>query len=1545
MPEATTARIGLTSLQSGMVYHYLREGKGRGTDVVQVEVHLGGEVDVERLRDAWAQVMAREPMLRTGARWEGVVEPEGWVASTPPLEFEVVELESMDRERREARYRELLHQDERRGFELDSPPLMRVALYRMAADDVRMVWTLHHFIADGWSYTLVLDDVFRIHDGEATDPEPRPSFERFVEWLDERDGSGDRAFWKGLLEGVPEPAPLPGERTQPDGGEIQPRVYLHDHLDADELARARTVAAEAGATLNTLIQGAWALTLSRFGMGDDLVFGAIRGGRAGTIPDAREIIGLFIQTLPIRVKLQEHDTLESLLGELRRIWVEMRAHEHVSISDVQRWSGVQAGSLLFRSVLNVQDPFWGDALTTREGPWAERRITLHNRLVYPLVVAANAGEGLDLRFEFDPSEMEEATVRSLLSSFVRILRVLVEDPTRPLARVDALPEGERERLLTGVNPAIDPEAPSGTVHGAIEARAHVDPDAPAVHFGDLTWSRGELEARANRIAHGLVGAGVRSGDRVGIAMERGPAMVAAMLGAMKAGAAYVPIDPHYPAERVRLMVEDAELAALLTEARLTRPVPEPGIGGSTDPRIPDDTGVRLQVVDDPAHRWEEFPATSPERGVAPDDLAYMIYTSGSTGRPKGVMVEHRNVLNFFDGMDQVVGDPAGKRWLAVTSISFDISVLELLWTLARGAEVVIHPERERVPAAPADGSSRKVGGARARRPGATAAGSAGPDGAGDPDARPATMDFSLFYFSAEGGEGEEPPPPGRHRYRLLLEGSKIADEGGLSAIWTPERHFHEFGGIYPNPSVAGAAVAAITRRIRIRAGSVVLPLHDTIRVAEEWSVVDNLCDGRVDLSFASGWHDRDFIFAPENFEDRREVMFREIETLRALWRGESVMRTSPKAEVELALHPRPVQAELPFWVTAGGSPETFRRAGEVGGSLLTHLLGQSPDDLEEKIAIYRQAWRDAGHPGRGHVSLMLHTYIGETMEEVLERVRTPFRNYLSTSVGLIKAMAQGDGRDLQMAELSEEDMEALLDHAFNRYFETSALMGTMEANLEMAVRLRERDVDEIACLADFGVEEDATLESIARIPELMERTREALRERRGDVVGVEGESGAEAESGAGFAAATEGADAGSIPVHADDAPTPADTAFGSADPGSLPDTVGEAIRRYGITHLQCTPSAIRLILAEADPGLEALETLLVGGEAFPGALATVLGDRIGEGRILNMYGPTETTIWSSVCEVDEAAAGESVVPLGEPIRNTALLVVDEGDRLVPVGVPGELLIGGHGVVRGYFQRPGLTGERFVHAPTSGFEGRLYRTGDRVMRRADGRLVFLGRIDHQVKIRGHRIELGEIEAALEEIEGIEAAVTHVWTDDEGTSDRLVAYLRGPNGIPRADTLRSHLAQRLPDVMIPQEYIELAEFPLTPNRKVDRKRLPRPEVRKRPSGEGVDAPRSMSDLQRLIGSVWADALGVDQVGLDDNFFDLGGHSLLTVRVHGRLSGEHGLSVTITDLFRHPTVRALAGHLEQEEDPAEALSGSLDRAAARRGALGQRRRRRKS
>ncbi|TVP60447.1 MAG: LLM class flavin-dependent oxidoreductase, partial [Gemmatimonadales bacterium] len=1261
MEARFATRTDLTSLQSGMVYHHLREGRNAGTDVVQVEVVCSEEIDAPRLRRAWAEVVGREAALRMSARWEGVSEPEAVIHPTVPLEFDEVDFSALDPDEAARQFRAALHRDEVRGFDLGEPPLMRVTLYRLPEGETRLVWTLHHLIADGWSYALVLDDVFTLYDGWGRDEAPelpeRPSFERFAEWLEERSGEGDREFWKGMLEGIEEPSPLPGERSGSGAAEPQPRRYLHEQLDPAELDRLRSVAESADATLNNAIQAAWALTLSRYGAGDDLVLGTIRGGRAGTIPGARETVGLFIQTLPLRVRLQKDRTLGELLGELRRAWVETRDHEHVSVSDVQRWSGVPAGTLPFRSVLNVQDPFWGDHLTGRDGPWSTRSVILHNRLVYPLTVAVNAGATLDIRFEFDPGQLDEAVMEGVLSHFGSLLRRFAESPDRTLAELDVLPPADRTRLLALGGRAPTELVSTDPVHLQVQRQAEQEPDATAIRFGDLDWSYAELDAQVNRIARRLIGSGVAVGDRVGIAMERGPEMVAAMLGVMKAGAAYVPVDPHYPADRVRLMVEDAGLVVLLTQTRLVE-----------SRRIPLDSDAVLLAVDDPAQGWADESALPPERTVDPSDLAYVIYTSGSTGRPKGVMVEHRNVVNFFRGMDEAVGDPGGSSWLAVTSISFDISVLELLWTLSRGARVVLYPERERLPA---------TTGRAAGRASTAAASGAGPGGA------TGTMEFSLFYFSAEGGEGEAAPAPGRERYRLLLEGSRIADEGGLSAIWTPERHFHEFGGIYPNPSVAAAAVAAITERVGIRSGSVVLPLHDTIRVAEEWSVVDNLSNGRVGLSFASGWHDRDFIFAPENFEDRKEVMFREIETLRALWRGESITRMAPKGEVELRVHPRPVQPELPFWITAGGSPETFRRAGELGGNLLTHLLGQSPDELESKIQVYRDAWKAAGHPGHGHVSLMLHTYIGDDLDEVRAIVWDPFRNYLRTSVGLIKAMAQGDGKDLQMAELSDEDMEALLDHAFDRYFETSALMGTMESNLEMVADLRLRGVDEVACLIDFGIDDDLTLRSIARIPELMRRANEA----------------GPAEDGNGAASAASAASAEAV-VPSLPSMVPA--------AGSLPDSVGDAIRTYGITHLQCTPSMARLILAESDPGLDHLDTLLIGGEAFPGRLAERLLERMDGARVLNMYGPTETTIWSSTQRVDHAVASGAIVPLGDPIANTGMYVVDAEGRLVPFGVPGELLIGGAGVVRGYLDRPGLTAERFIDSPIDGVEGRLYR---------------------------------------------------------------------------------------------------------------------------------------------------------------------------------------------------------------------------------------------
>jgi natural product biosynthesis luciferase-like monooxygenase protein len=343
------------------------------------------------------------------------------------------------------------------------------------------------------------------------------------------------------------------------------------------------------------------------------------------------------------------------------------------------------------------------------------------------------------------------------------------------------------------------------------------------------------------------------------------------------------------------------------------------------------------------------------------------------------------------------------------------------------------------------------------------------------------MDFSLFYFaSAEQAAAED-------SYRLLIEGAKFADQHGFKAVWTPERHFHSFGGLFPNPSLTSAVIAAITERIQIRAGSVVLPLHHPVRVAEEWAVVDNLSNGRVGISFASGWNSDDFLFAPENYAHRKEVTMRGVETVRRLWRGETVTFSGVDGQdLRVKTLPRPVQRELPVWLTAAGPADTFRLAGERGAYVLTHLLGQSLELLAEKIDLYRRAWREHDHgPDAGHVTLMLHTFVGEDDKAVREKIRRPLSNYLKSSLDQVLGLMQGAGDKVDPRDLTEENLDALISYAFNRLYETTGLCGTPASCLRMIDRLRDAGVDEVACLIDFGVDFDSVMASLKFLEQVM----------------------------------------------------------------------------------------------------------------------------------------------------------------------------------------------------------------------------------------------------------------------------------------------------------------------------------------------------------------------------------------------------------------------------------------------------------------------------
>ena len=336
------------------------------------------------------------------------------------------------------------------------------------------------------------------------------------------------------------------------------------------------------------------------------------------------------------------------------------------------------------------------------------------------------------------------------------------------------------------------------------------------------------------------------------------------------------------------------------------------------------------------------------------------------------------------------------------------------------------------------------------------------------------IDFSIFFFSADGAATEA------DRYRLLTESARFADRHGFRAIWTPERHFQAFGGLYPNPAVLSAALAMITERVQIRAGSLVLPLHSAVRVAEDWALVDNLSRGRVGISFATGWHHHDYVIAPGNYGDRRELMFRDIDVVRRLWAGEEVLLPAPGGKMmPVKTLPRPIQPELPFWLTVS-SQRTWKQAGEIGANVLTALAGVPLEDLRRHIADYRRARLENGHdPRTGIVSLMLHTYVGKDIDVIRDRVREPMKNYLHSYLDQFRPMV-GEG----ITDSSSREMQELLDLAFEHYFENSSLLGTPEKCAGLIAKIAAAGVNEAACLIDFGLDLNLTREGLEYLADL-----------------------------------------------------------------------------------------------------------------------------------------------------------------------------------------------------------------------------------------------------------------------------------------------------------------------------------------------------------------------------------------------------------------------------------------------------------------------------
>ncbi|MCF4969718.1 amino acid adenylation domain-containing protein [Nostoc sp. CMAA1605] len=1112
----------LSSIQQGMLFNSLLAQES-GVDIEQVVCFVKEKIDIDAFQKAWQQILARHAVLRSSFDWENGREPLQCVHPAVTIPLKQQDWSSLSETEKSTKLQAYLQSDRLLGFDLNIAPLMRLALFRLGESCYQFVWTFHHALLDGRSLYIIIQELFAFYDAflQGKDlelPQPRP-YQDHIAWLQQQDWSKSEGFWRNLLKGFTAPTPLLVDSNPREESGFREQTIRVSQTTTQML---QAFAQKHQLTLNTLVQGAWGLLLSRYSGESDIVFGATRACRHSSVAGAESMVGLLINTLPVRVKVSGEKPLVNWLQELRSQWVTLRDYEHTPLVNVQRWSDVPGGTSLFDSIVVFENYELNSALRSQGQRWQNLEFRLEEQTNFPLTLVGYGESELLLKLKYDRQKFDDAKICRMLGHLQTLLASMATDSSQSLGQLPLLTTAEKHQMLVEWNHTQADFADQLCIHQLFEAQVEKTPDAIAVVCGAEQLTYKELNSRANQLAHHLQQLGVKPGVLVAVYLERSLEMIPAVLGILKAGGAYVPLEPSFPKARIQLLLSSLQINCLVTQTSLLaniqelelnalehlicldksvhnamcnlflEPLPETerafdscspslvgkGLGvrsernshtalSSTAGKKPENHQEIFSPTPSIWHRYylDLLPTENLPTSASSDDVAYVIFTSGSTGTPKGVVVRHQPVINLIEWVNKTFNVNAQDRVLFITSLCFDLSVYDIFGLLAAG------------------GSIR------------------------------------------------------------------------------------------------------------------VVPSHDI----------------------------RD-----------------------------------PEALLHILCH-----EPITFWDSA-------------------------PPALQQLAQFFPKVQENNYHP----------------------QLRLVFMS--------------GDW----------------------------------------------------------------------------------------------------------------------IPV-------------------TLPD-----------------------LLKTTFPGVE----------------------------VISLGGATEATVWSNYYPIGKVEPHWKSIPYGKPIQNAQYYILDDYLNPCPIGVTGELYIGGECLASGYLNQPELTAQKFIPSPFG--NSKLYKTGDLARYFSDGNIEFLGRIDHQVKIRGFRIELGEIESVLTQHDCVQETVV-IAREDEPGNKRLVAYVVIDGDSPiTMNELRRFLQTKLPDYMVPSAFIAIAQIPLTPNGKVDRRALPIPDQSRPELEKAFVAPRNAVEIE--LGRIWSEVLGIESVGINDNFFDLGGNSLLAVKLFTQVEKKFGQKLPLATLLQSPTIEQLASILSTANTP---------------------------
>ena len=681
----------LSPMQQGMLFHTLYAPESE-VYFEQLLCILSGELNFLAFQQAWQQVVARHPILRSSFYWEEIEKPLQMVSKQVDLPWEELDWQNFTPDEQQQHLEDFLKCDRQKGFELDIAPLMRFTVIKLEDYIYQFIWSHHHILFDGWSMQIILKEVLAFYEahqrGENLRLIPSHPYREYIDWLQQQDITQAKNFWQQILQGLKLPKSLIGNREQ---GIYNEQTFQLSQTVTEKLQYA---ARQHHLTLNNLVQGAWALLLCRYSSTSltinsgesDVVFGATVSGRPPALVGVDSMVGLLINTLPIRIQITAKAELLPWLKQLQSQAFEQEEYAYYSLAEIQRLSDIPAGTPLFESLLVFENYPLDSAQQDTKKTLEISHIRCLERTNYPLTVVVNPESQLSGRIVYDANRFEQETIGRMIGHFQTLLAGMGANLQQDISQLSLLSAAEEEEILIQENNKNINSIHYKCIHILFEEQVKKTPNAVALIYGEQHLTYRELNNRANQLAHYLQSLGVKPEVRVGICVERSSEtlpeasllMVVGILAILKAGGAYVPLDPAYPSERLALMMEDVQTPILLTQTHLQNRLP-----------------IHNQTVVNLDSNWEiiaQYKEDNLLSEVNPENLAYIIYTSGSTGTPKGTEVPHCSIIGFMFGVDYIHLD-AEQIWLQHSSISWDALTLELWPPLLYGGRCVLYPDK------------------------------------------------------------------------------------------------------------------------------------------------------------------------------------------------------------------------------------------------------------------------------------------------------------------------------------------------------------------------------------------------------------------------------------------------------------------------------------------------------------------------------------------------------------------------------------------------------------------------------------------------------------------------------------------------------------------------------------------------------------------------------------------------------------------------------------------------------------------------------------